>query len=140
MITKIRSLLTEKENRIRLIHQVLKFGVVGGIAFLIDYSLLCFLTEFFHIHYIVSSVISFTISLMFNYVASIYWVFDVQKKQTYKETIVFIILSIIGLGINELIMYLMTDISGIDYKFSKLFATAIVMVWNFVTRKIFIER
>ncbi len=123
-----------------LIKQILKFGVVGVIAFFIDYSLLYLLTEFFHIHYMVSSIISFTVSLVFNYIASIYWVFDVKKKQTYKEIIVFTILSVIGLGINQLVMYLMTDIGKIYYMLSKLVATAIVMVWNFITRKIFIEK
>lgn len=139
MLTKIRNLFIDKEKRIQLIHQIVKFGVVGIIAFLIDYSLLYLLTEFMSIHYMVSSIISFTISLIFNYVASIYWVFDVKKKQTYKEMIVFTILSVIGLGINQLVMYLMTDIGNIYYMLSKLVATAIVMVWNFITRKIFIE-
>lgn len=140
MLTKIKNIFIDKEKRVSLIHQILKFGVVGIIAFLIDYSLLYLLTEFMSIHYMLSSIISFTISLVFNYVASIYWVFDVQKKQTYKEIIVFTILSVIGLGINQLVMYLMTDIGKIYYMLSKLVATAIVMIWNFITRKIFIEK
>ncbi len=123
-----------------LIKQILKFGVVGVIAFFIDYSLLYILTEFCYIHYMISSVISFIVSLIFNYIASIYWVFDVKKKQTYKEIIVFTILSVIGLGINQLVMYLMTGVGKIYYMLSKLVATAIVMVWNFITRKIFIEK
>lgn len=123
-----------------LMKQILKFGVVGVVAFLIDYSLLYALTEFCHIHYMISSIISFTVSLIFNYIASIYWVFDVKQKQTIKEITVFTILSVIGLGINQLVMYLMTDVGNIYYMFSKLVATAIVMVWNFITRKIFIEK
>lgn len=123
----------------KLINQILKFGVVGVIAFAIDYSLLYVLTEVFGIYYLISSVVSFTVSLIFNYIASIKWVFDVTKKQTAKEIIIFIILSVIGLGINQLILYLMTDLWAIYYMFSKLVATAIVMVWNFITRKIFIE-
>ena len=64
----------------KLIDQILKFGVVGGLAFLIDYVLLYALTEFVGIHYLISSVISFTVSLIFNYILSIKWVFDVTKK------------------------------------------------------------
>ena len=118
----------------------MKFGVVGAGAFLIDYALLYLLTEFAHIHYLISSVLSFTVSLIFNYIASIYWVFDVTKKQTYKEVFIFVILSVMGLGINQIVMYVMTDCWGVYYMFSKLVATAIVMVWNFITRKIFIEK
>ncbi len=124
----------------KLVNQILKFGVVGVIAFLIDYGLLYILTEYANIYYLISSIISFTVSLIFNYILSIKWVFDVTKKQTYKEVIVFVVLSVIGLGINQLVMYLGSDIMHIYYMLTKLVATAIVMVWNFITRKIFIEK
>lgn len=124
----------------KLFNQIIKFGIVGGLAFLIDYSLLYVLTEFCNIHYLISSTISFTVSLIFNYILSIKWVFDVNKKQTPKEIIVFTVLSVIGLLINQLVMYLMVDIFKIYYMLTKIVATAIVMVWNFITRKIFIER
>ena len=123
-----------------LIEQIFKFGIVGFLAFLIDYGLLFVLTEYCHIYYLISSVISFIVSLIFNYILSIKWVFDVTKKQTYKEVIIFVILSVIGLGINELIMYLGVDNLNIHYMIVKLAATFIVMIWNFVTRKIFIEK
>ena len=124
----------------KLIKQILKFGVVGGIAFVIDYALLYVLTEFIGIHYLISSIISFSVSVIFNYILSVKWVFDVKKKQGTKEFIIFIILSVIGLGINSLIMYLMVDIFKIYYMISKLVSTFIVMVYNFITRKIFIEK
>ena len=91
-------------------------------------------------HYLISAIISFTISVIFNYILSIKWVFDVRKKQGIKEFIVFIILSVIGLLINELIMYVMVDFMFIHYMISKLFSTGVVMVYNFITRKIFVER
>lgn len=123
----------------KIIKQILKFGVVGGLAFVIDYTLLYLLTEFLNIHYLVSSIISFSVSVIFNYILSIKWVFDVNKKQDVKEFIIFIVLSIIGLGINSLIMYIMVDLMNVYYMASKIVATAVVMVYNFITRKIFIE-
>jgi len=124
----------------KLFKQLIKFGIIGGFAFLIDYSLLYTLTEFLGIYYLYSSIISFTISLIFNYIASIKWVFDVSKKQTLKDFSIFVLLSLIGLGINQLIMYIMVEKARIWYMFSKIVATIIVMVWNFITRKIFIEK
>jgi len=123
----------------KLFKQIIKFAVVGGLAFVIDYALLYSLTEFMNIHYLISSIISFTVSVIFNYILSIKWVFDVNKKQGTKEFIVFVVLSTIGLGINSIIMYLMVDKMNIHYMLSKLVATFIVMVYNFITRKIFIE-
>ena len=121
----------------KLIDQIFKFGIIGALAFVIDYGL----TEVFNVNYLISSGISFTISVIFNYICSMKYVFvgrDDMSKQ--KEFIIFVILSVIGLGINQIIMWLMVDKLGIFYAIVKLFATAVVMVWNFVTRKIFLEK
>lgn len=123
-----------------LIKQILKFGIVGGIAFIIDYALLYVCTEYLNIYVLYSSIISFSISVIFNYIMSIKWVFDVNHKQTYKDFTIFIIFSIIGLGINQLIMYLGIEGLHIYYMLVKIASTGIVMVYNFITRKIFIEK
>lgn len=124
----------------KLVKQIIKFGIVGASAFLIDYSILYILTEFFGIYYLYSSIISFIVSVIFNYILSIKWVFDVSKKQTIKEFSTFILLSIIGLIINQVIMYIMVEKANIWYMFSKIVSTIIVMVYNFITRKVFIEK
>ena len=124
----------------KLINQILKFGVVGGIAFIIDYSVLFICTEFFGIYYLISSLISFSVSTVFNYIASIKWVFDVnQKKSQKKNFILFIVFSVIGLGLNQLIMWFGVDVLHIYYMLVKIGATAIVMVFNFITREMFLE-
>lgn len=129
----------ENQKINKLINQILRFGIVGGVAFVIDYSILYILIEFGGIDSLISAAIAFTISVIFNYIASIKWVFDVNKKQTKKDVIIFFGLSIIGLGINELIIYIGNNIN-IHYMISKLASTFIVMIYNFITRKIFIEK
>lgn len=124
----------------KLITQILKFGVVGVLAFLIDYGVMILLTECFHVYYLLSALISFIVSVIFNYIASMRYVF-VGKEEMSKtrEFLIFVILSVIGLGINELFMWLIVDKGNLHYMISKIIVTAIVMVWNFVTRKIFLE-
>ena len=63
----------------KLINQILKFGIVGVIAFIIDYGILILLTEVFNIYPLISAAISFTIYVIFNYISSVKWVFDVDK-------------------------------------------------------------
>ena len=135
MIGKIKEFLRRK-----LFKQLFRFGIVGGLAFLIDSGVLFVLTEYFNVYYLISSVISFIVSLIFNYILSILWVFDVKKKQTIKEIGLFVILSVIGLGINQVVMYVGADILHIYYMICKIVSTFIVMVYNFITRKIFIEK
>lgn len=131
----IKKLLNNK-----LIQQILKFGVVGGLAFIIDYGIYTLLLQVFHINYVISGIISFSVSVIFNYILSIIWVFDIKKKQTVKEFIIFVILSVIGLILNTIILYISVDKFHIHEQIGKIIATAIVMVYNFITRKIFIEQ
>ena len=123
----------------KLFSQFFKFGVVGVIAFIVDYLSLYLLTEFLNVYYLISSIISFLLSIIVNYILSIKWVFDIKKKQSFKDVIIFTLLSAIGLLINLLVMYLSVEVFKIHYMIGKLMATFIVMIWNFVTRKMFLE-
>lgn len=128
------------KKKTNLMEQIIRFAVVGGGAFAIDYGIMIFLTEVFGVNYLISSGISFTVSVIFNYVLSVKWVFNVtDERSKTQDFAVFIILSVIGLGINQVIMWLAVDILGIFYMLSKIGATGVVMVYNFVTRKIFLE-
>ena len=53
--------------------------------------------------------------------------------------IIFIVFSVLGLLLNNLIMWITVDFLSIYYLLAKILATIIVMVFNFVTRKIFLE-
>ncbi|MDO5043544.1 MAG: GtrA family protein [Slackia sp.] len=110
------------------------------IAFVIDYGLLALLTELFGINYLVSATISFTASVVFNYVASMRYVFTHKEGMSRRrEFIIFVVLSVIGLLINNGCMWAGVELLGIHYLLTKIVATAIVMIWNFVTRKIFLD-
>ena len=120
----------------KLIEQIFRFGIVGVLAFIIDYGLMVFCTEVLGIYYLWSSLISFTVSVIFNYVMSVKWVFNVDNGKTQTQNLIFFVtFSIIGLGINQLIMWLGVDKIQISYLIVKLFATAVGMVFNYVNRK-----
>lgn len=124
----------------KLIEQIMKFGVVGIIAFVIDFGVMVFLTEVFGIDPVISATVSFIISVVFNYAASMRYVFSHREGMSRtREFVIFVVLSAIGLGINDLLIWAGTDLASFDYRLVKIFATAVVMVWNFVTRKIFLE-
>lgn len=125
----------------KLIAQIMKFGFVGFLCFFIDYGIMVFLTEIFGVNYLLSSGISYSISTIVNYILSVTVVFETDKnKNRIKEFILFVFLSVIGLGVNEICMKVGVDFLHIHYMIVKIGATAVVMVYNFVTRKMFIEK
>lgn len=129
----------------KLMSQIMKFGVVGFICFFIDYGIMVALVELAGFEELWASACSFTVSVVVNYILSITVVFDTDKDANrVKQFVVFVILSLIGLGINQIIMW-----SGVAwlkqyidraYMVVKIFATGIVMVYNFISRKMFIEK
>ena len=68
------------------------------------------------------------------------FVFDVKESNSRKNFIQFVILSIVGLIINEIIMKMCVDKVYLNLLLSKIIATIIVMIYNFITRKILFEK
>ncbi|MBQ7724638.1 MAG: GtrA family protein [Lachnospiraceae bacterium] len=142
-----------------LIKQILKFGVVGGLSFLIDFAIYTLIIVIFgnaKTTVAAAAFFGFTISLIFNYFTSMKFVFvHDENMDRRKEFTIFAVLSLIGLVLNEVLIlgvlavfdnvaFLQTGFSGLLWRFKetigKIFATGVVMVYNFITRKIFIEK
>ena len=116
--------------------QLFRYTFVGGFAFIIDFSLLFVLTEYAGIHYLVSAAIALTAGLIINYFLSIIWVFDKRKLVNKSvEFTLFAAIGIVGLGLNELFIWVFTEFAGLYYLLSKIISTAIVYLWNFFARK-----
>ncbi len=116
--------------------QLIRYTFVGGFAFTVDFTSLYLLTSFIGIHYLVSAAIAFLLGLAINYKLCILWVFDkrsVKSKRT--EFIIFSVVGLIGLGFNEIFLWLFTEILNYHYLYSKLLSALIVYMWNFFARK-----
>nr|MBQ9201381.1 GtrA family protein [Bacteroidales bacterium] len=119
-----------------LVVQLLRYSVVGGVAFLVDYGSLWLLTEAVGLHHLVSAAIAFILGLICNYVISTAWVFGESKvNNRLVEFTVFSIIGVVGLGFNELIIYFFTDVCGLHYMLSKIISTVIIFFWNFFARR-----
>ena len=124
----------------KLIIQLIKFGIVGVIATLIDLAVLMLLKEFMHVDVLAASAVAFSVSVIANYLLSMLFVFESSGNSKVKELLVFVALSIGGLLLNQFIMWIGTEIMTAYYLWVKAFALVFVPIYNFVTRKIFLEK
>ena len=132
---KIQTAFSGKTNNTYL--QLFRYTFVGGFAFLIDFGTLFALTEYLHLHYLVSAAISFILGLIINYFLSVKWVFNNRIiENRFLEFLFFALIGLIGLGLNELFLWVLTDLLLIYYLLSKIITTFIVYFWNFFARKI----
>ena len=113
--------------------------IIGGIASFIDIVIFLFLFESLQIHYLLANLISFSIGLVTNYLLTIKWVFTQKssKKRSY-EFFQYFLVAIIGLLFAQLILWLCIDIFIINALISKIIATLIAFIWNFLARKYYV--
>lgn len=114
-----------------------RYALVTWLSFVIDAALLFIFTNFLHIHYLVSAIISSLCGGIANYLLSISP--RIFGKSIFNNKLVeFTLFTIIGGGglvINLFIMWLFTDIFGWYYMISKIIAIIAVFLWNFFIRK-----
>ena len=115
--------------------ELVRFCFVGGLSFLVDYSLLFALTEWAGLYYLYSSAISFGVSVVFNYWLCVAYVFKGAGKQTTRQAAIFFVTGVMGLGLNQLCMWFFVSVAGMHYLIAKLGATVIVTLWNYITKR-----
>ncbi len=116
--------------------QLLRYSFVAIVAFVIDFGLLYLFTQYFLIYYLLSATLSFLISLLFNYLLSKYWAFvGNEGRSRMIEISGFLLIGLVGLILNDIIIFASTQILGVYYLYSKLIAIVIVFFWSFLSRR-----
>lgn len=113
------------------IAKFVKFGVVGGTGVFVDFFFTWLCKEKLNIHKYVSNTIGFSIAASTNWILNRIWTFHSQNPEMLKEYGDFLIISLVGLGINSLVLWILTDKLKINFYMSKLGAIAVTTLWNF---------
>lgn len=114
-----------------------KFGIVGVLNTLINWLIFAVL-NFLGIYYILANIIAYCVATANSYFFNSKWVFKYNGKNKKGATIKFIILNLIGLGLNTIILYFLVDIMNLNKLISLVIATAIVMVVNYIVNKLWV--
>ncbi len=109
----------------------IKFGVVGGSGVIVDFFFTWLFKEVFRIQKYVSNAIGFSIAASINWFLNRIWTFESHNPDLLLEYSQFIVVSMVGLGINSLVLWILTDKFKFNFYISKLGAIAITTVWNF---------
>ena len=132
-------------NRLK---EILRFILTGGVCTLIEYAALYILKEWLHMGAVAATPIAFLISVVFNYLLCVRWVFPGAKEGSRKAQLGFVITSGMGFFLNWFLMWALTALFGEDvalftlfgftlemWLVNKVIATALVMVWNYFTKR-----
>lgn len=129
------------------IKQFISYFFVGGVAAIVEWVMFFIFANVLQINYFVSTVIAFIFSTTANWILGRITTFkdnNTYKDKKAKEAFLVFVVSAIGLLFNLILMYLFVTVMGFDSSLgktlSKIEATGIVFIWNFLIRKLVIYK
>lgn len=115
-----------------------KFGMVGLSGVVVDFGITYLGKEKLKLHKYLANSIGFIFATTSNYLLNRYWTFIVPGQEArFLEFSKFFGIALLGLIMNNLIIYLFNDRLKFNFYLSKLFAIVIVSVWNFLGNYIY---
>ncbi len=115
-----------------LLIKFIKFCVVGFSGMLIDFGTTWILKEKVRINKYIANSTGFTLAATSNYIWNRVWTFHSGNTRIATEYFTFILISLAGLAINNIIIFLLNDKLKLNFYLSKLFAIGVVTIWNFI--------
>lgn len=115
--------------------QFIKYCFVGGFATIFDwgtYSLLLY----WNVEYLPATAGGFIIGIIINYIISKKTVFTTESKVGKYDLLLYFVIGLIGLFFSIALMYGFVDILSVNKIFARMITTAIVLIWNFLARKV----
>ena len=120
-----------------LVWKFIKFCVVGFSGMVVDFGVTWLCKEKFGWNKYLSNSLGFVLAATNNYIWNRLWTFQSTSAEIPVEYSKFLIIAIIGLGINNLVIYLLHDKLKLNFYLSKLIAVGVVTIWNFVMNYLF---
>ncbi len=114
-----------------LLRKFIKFGLVGFSGVFVDFGITWLCREEIGLNQYVANSIGFLCAVVSNYTLNRVWTFQSREPGIAAQFSKFLVASLIGLGLNNALIYALHELAGVWFYLSKLVATAVVMLWNF---------
>lgn len=115
----------------------IKFGMVGVLNTLVNWVIF-FILNAFGMYYILANIIAYALGTIHSYLWNTLWVFKYKEKASTDTTIKFVILNVVGLGLNTGILYVLVDLCNLNKFIGLVITTGIVMIINYVVNKLWV--
>ena len=122
-------------RQLPLATQLARFGVTGAGTASLDFGLLYGLVNFAHENYFLSALVAFTTASTLNYLLSVKYVFLAGRFGKVPEFTIFMVTTGVGLCLNQLTMWVLVGVAGINYLLAKCASLTLVTCWNFLSKK-----
>ena len=123
-----------------ILMRFVRFGIVGVSGTLIDFCVTWLCKEKLHWNKYLSNSIGFILAATNNYTWNRLWTFESQNSEIFREYGSFVLIALIGLGLNNFVTWLLHEKAHWNFYLSKLVAVGVVVIWNFSMNYVFTFR
>jgi putative flippase GtrA len=120
-----------------ILFKFMKFGAVGATGVVVDFGFTWLSKEKARIQKYIANAVGFTFAATSNYFLNRWWTFHSNNPELAIEYSRFLFFSVIGLGMNTMVIWFLVSRHGRNFYISKLFAIGIVTIWNFFVNLMF---
>lgn len=132
MINWLKNTYTSLDEKHAGKMKIVRYIVSGGTAAVTDLAFLYFFTDILGIWYVISAIMAFIIAFGVSFTLQKYWTFrDHSSDSVAAQGTIYFSISIINLGINTGLVYLLTDMAGVHYFMSQIIAAGSIAVISF---------
>ena len=118
----------------------IRVGIVGCSGMIVDFGVTWLCKEKLRWNKYLSNSLGFILAATNNYIWNRLWTFQSESQAVAREYISFVVIAVIGLGLNNLIIYLLHERLHLNFYLSKLIAIGCVTLWNFSMNYVFTFR
>lgn len=115
-----------------LLGKIVRFSVTGALGALIDFGFTYLCKEVLKINKFLSNAVGFILAATFCFFLNKFWTYQSQTALAWSEYFTFIAVSLVGLGINTTVLYLLSEKAKMNFYLSKCFAIGVASIWNFL--------
>jgi len=116
--------------------QLVRFGLVGGVGFVVNLAVYALLVHFAGVDYHVAAVVAWLVAVMNNFVLNRHWTFDAGEGRAHFQAMRFLVVSLVALGMSLLLLTLFVEDAGIAKVPAQALAVATSMPLNFLGNKL----
>ncbi len=123
-----------------IVMRFIRFGIVGASGMIVDFGVTWLCKEKLRWNKYVSNSLGFILAASNNYFWNRLWTFHSESVEIVREYSTFVLIALVGLGLNNLIIWLLHEKAQLNFYLSKLIAIGCVMIWNFSMNYVFTFR
>lgn len=117
-------------------HALFKYVVSGGSSACANLAVLYLLTEYAHVHYLLSAILAFILSFLISFLLQKFWTFkDLSKEGLHWQMIWYFVLSLVNLVLNTLLIYFFVEYVHLWYVMAAIIAGGLLAISNFFVYK-----